>query len=169
LYKGDYTKRNELTGFLRYGLNIIKIEIKNEGVTTMEKLYLKYVVVLAVFSIVSLSANNSIANETGGVIGNSYMTFSFIDHRFDIDILTFEADGTFVMLRKDGVGTYTYNAPIFDIEWTTADGTTTYNFTGVSLVGLVIAGWGGELTTSTHGCRERGNYFFGINSDIIPD
>ena len=135
----------------------------------MRKLCLKCVVILAVFSFIGLPANNSIAQEIGGVVGNSYLTFLSIDDSFGLDVFSFEADGAFVMLRNDGVGTYQYTAPIFNVEWTSADGTTIHNFTGLSLVGLVIVGWEDEMMPSRHSGNWGGSFFVGIKRDLIPD
>jgi len=143
--------------------------IKRKELQMMQKLYLKCVVILAVISFIGLPTTNSIAQEVGGVVGNSYLTFLFIDDSFDLDVFSFEADGNFVMLRKDGVGTYQYNAPIFDVEWTSADETTTHNFTGLSLVGLIIVGWEDEMIPSWHHGNSGGSFFVGIKSNLIPD
>ncbi len=137
----------------------------------MKQLCIKGVFLLAIFSFIALPAHNSIAEETDGVTGNSYLTFLFIDNGFDVDIFTFEADGTFIMERRDGTGKYEYNAPIFEVEWTStdADGDTTYNFTGLSLVSLVIIGWEDEIMSSRHHGDGGSNFFVGIRSDLFPD
>ena len=135
----------------------------------MKKIFLKGFVFLAIFSFIALPIHNSIAEEIDGVAGNSYLTFLFMDCDFDLDIFTFEADGTFIMERKDGDGNYEYNAPIFEAEWKSADETTTYNFTGLSLVGSVIIGWENETISSRHHGDWGINFFVGIRSNLIPD
>jgi len=135
----------------------------------MKKIFLKGFVFLAIFSFISLPVNNSIAVEIDGVVGNSYLTFLFINYDFDLDIFTFEADGTFIMERKDGTGNYEYHAPLFEAEWKSTDETTTYNFTGLSLVSLVIIGWENEIISSSHHGDCEINFFVGIGSNLIPD
>ena len=131
---------------------------------------MKNIVVLAVFTLIALQAKAGVAHETDGVAGNSYLTFLSINQRFEIDIFTFGTDGTFIMERKDGTGTYEYDAPIFEAEWTSTDGAITYNFTGISLLSLVILGWeNGTIDTTCWHCNNRGNFFFGTISELIPD
>ncbi len=135
----------------------------------MKKLCTKSIMFLAVFSLIALPAKTGVAHETDGVAGNSYLTFFTIDQLFDIDIFTFGTDGTFIMERKDGNGNYEYHAPIFEAEWKSTDGTTTYNFTGLSLVSLVIIGWEDELSCSTHADESDCIFFVGIYNGIISD
>ena len=129
----------------------------------------KSIIFLALFCLSAFSISTVAAHEMDGIVGNSYITFLFIDKSFDLDIFTFETDGSFVMQRKDGTGVYEYNSPIFEAEWTSTDGSTTHNFMGVSLVSMVIIGWNDPITTSRHHGDWEGNFFVGIVSNLIPD
>ena len=121
-----------------------------------------------VFSMV-LPMHNSSAHERGGVVGNSYLTFLFAEDDFNLEIFTFDPEGTFVMKRSDGTGTYSYFAPIFDVEWTSTDSETTYSFTGISIASIVIIGWENTLLSSSYDDECDSVFFVGIKSDIFPD
>ena len=135
----------------------------------MNKLFPKIVFCLAFIFFIALPMYNSSAHEGGGVVGNSYLTFLFAEDDFNLEIFTFDSDGTFAMGKNDGTGTYSYFAPIFEVEWTSTDGDTTYNFTGISIVSTVIIGWEDTLLTSSHDDECDSIFFVGIESDIFPD
>ena len=107
----------------------------------MKKACLIVIMFCAVLSLVVIPIHNSISEEINGEESTSYLTFLFANDYFNIDVFTFGNDGTFTMQRKDGTGTYDYFAPLFEIEWTSTDGDIIYNFTGVSIMRLVIIGW----------------------------
>jgi hypothetical protein len=137
----------------------------------MEKrLFPKIVFCLAFIFFIALPMHNSIAHESGGVVGNSYLTFLFIEDDFNLEVFTFDSDGTFIMKRSDGTGTYSYFAPIFEVEWMSTEGDTTYNFTGLSIAGVVIIGWDNTLSpSSSHNDECDSVFFVGIESGIFPD
>ena len=117
---------------------------------------------------IAIPMQHSLAYEEGGVVGNSYLTFLFEEDDFKLEIFTFDSDGSFTMGRTDGTGTYSYFAPIFEVEWTSTEGDTAYNFTGISIVSTVIIGWEDTLLSPSHDECD-GVFFVGIESDIFPD
>lgn len=134
-----------------------------------KKPFPKIVFCLAFIFFTALPMYNSSAHEGGGVVGNSYLTFLFAEDDFNLEIFTFDSDGTFAMGKNDGTGTYSYFAPIFEVEWTSAEDDTTYAFTGISLVSTVIIGWEDTLSTSSHDDEYDSFFFVGIERDIFPD
>ena len=134
-----------------------------------KKPFPKIVFCLVFVFFVALPMHNSNAHEVGGVVGNSYLTFLFAEDDFNLEIFTFDSDGTFAMGKNDGTGTYSYFAPIFEVKWTSTDGDTTYNFTGISIVSTVIIGWEDTLLPSSHDDECDSIFFVGIESDIFPD
>ncbi len=134
-----------------------------------KKLFPKIVFCLVFVFFIALPMHNGSAHEGGGVVGNSYLTFLFTEDDFNLEIFTFDSDGTFTMERNDGTGTYSYFAPIFEVEWTSTDGDTTYNFTGISLVSIMIIGWEDTLLSPSHDDECDSVFFVGIESDIFPD
>ena len=134
-----------------------------------KKLFPKIVFYLVFVFCMALPIHHSSAHEEGGVVGKSYLTFLFAEDDFHLEIFTFDTDGTFTMKRNKGTGTYSYFAPIFEVEWTSTDGDMTYNFTGISLVSIVIIGWEDTLLSPSHDDECDGVFFVGIESDIFPD
>ena len=134
-----------------------------------KRLFPKIVFCLVFIFSIALPIHNSIAQERGGVIGKSYLTFLFIKDNFNLEIFTFDTDDTFVMQRSDGTGTYSYFAPMFEVEWISTDGATIYNLTGFSIAGVVIIGWDNTLSSSSHNDECDSVFFVGIESGIFPD
>lgn len=134
-----------------------------------KKLFSKMVYCLFFVFFIAIPMQHSIAYEGGGVVGNSYLTFLFSEDDFNLEIFSFDSDGSFTMGRTDGTGTYSYFAPIFEVEWTSTDGDTSYNFTGISIVSTVIIGWENTLLSPSHDDECDGVFFVGIESDIFPD
>lgn len=135
-----------------------------------KRLFPKIVFCLAFILFIALPMHNSIAAESGGVVGKSYLTFLFTEDEFNLEIFTFDSDGTFAMKRSDGTGIYSYLAPIFEVEWMSTDGDTNYNFTGISIAGIVIIGWDNTPFSSSSDDDECDSVFFvGIESNIFPD
>ena len=135
----------------------------------MKKTCMTGIMFCAVLCLTALPIHNSIAEGIDEEESTSYLTFLFANDYFNIDVFTFGNDGTFTMQRKDGTGTYDYFAPLFEIEWTSADGDTIYNFTGVSIVRLVIIGWEDKLSCSIHADESDCIFFVGISNGIISD
>ena len=135
----------------------------------MKKACMVGIMFCAILSLVVIPMHNSIAEEINEEESTSYLTFLFANDYFNIDVFTFGNDGTFTMQRKDGTGTYDYFAPLFEIEWTSTDGDTIYNFTGVSIMRLVIIGWEDEVSCSTHADESDCIFFVGISNGIISD
>ena len=129
----------------------------------------KIVFCLAFLFFIAVPVHSASAHERGGVVGNSYLTFLFTEDDFNLEIFTFDADGTFAMKRRDGTGTYSYFPPIFEAEWTSAGGATRYNFTGLSIAGIVIIGWEDAQPPSSQSDGCDGIFFVGIESTVFPD
>jgi hypothetical protein len=132
------------------------------------RLFPKTVFCLAVILFLALPMHNS-AHAGGGVVGKSYLTFLFLQDDFTLELFTFDSDGTFGMMkRSEGTGTYSYFAPMFEVEWMSTDGDTAYNFTGISIAGIVIIGWDGTPSPAfSDACDSV--FFVGIESKIFPD
>jgi hypothetical protein len=137
----------------------------------MKKLCTTCVVFLFFFYFSTFTNSNCFAAETEGVTGVSYLTY--IDHPPYFDILAFNSDGTFDMtLRgpgKEGECTYSDNDILFSATWTSADGNVTYDISGISLVSLVIWGWGDVSEISGNETDTDNIFFVGIMSGLFPD
>ena len=142
----------------------------------MKNLCIKGVFFLALFAFITLPPSNCFAAEVEGVEGITYLTF--LTRSPYMDLFSFEDNGNIFkmeLLEKEleGAGTYEDLGVIFTAEWTSTDETdesTTYNFTGLSFVSLVIMGTG-ERTVTSEGEEDDTDKvrFFGIMSGLIPD
>ena len=132
----------------------------------MKKMCVRAGMLLVVLSLVTLPVFTSIAEEMNEE-DTSYLTFLFAADFFNIDVFTFGDDGTFVMQRKEGTGTYDYFAPLFEAEWTSADGDTTYSFAGVAIMRLVVIGWEDKPSCSAYADESDCIFFVGIYNGIL--
>ena len=133
----------------------------------MKKICMIASMFFVVLSLVAIPIYSSIAEEINEGESTSYLTFLFADDYFNIDIFTFENDGTFVMQRQDGTGTYNFFTPLFEVDWTSADGNTTYNFVGVAIMRLVVIGWEDIPSCSVYADENDCIFFVGIYNGII--
>jgi hypothetical protein len=135
----------------------------------VKKLFITALLLLTLFS-VPLNGN-SFAAEMEGVGGGTYLTF--LNRTPYLDQFSFEEGGAFHMaiLEKEieGQGTYDDLGVLFTAEWTSTDQNTTYDFSGLSFVGLVIMGYGKRTVTSGDDEGSDSMQFFGLQSDLIPD
>ena len=139
----------------------------------MKKLCVKNIIILAILTFTVLPGIDCYAAEVKGVKGGEYLTFLMTSHSENIDLLTFNKDGTFSMAlleeEIDGSGTYTDFEVLFSAKWESTDGKTTYKLIGVSLVSLVIIGTG-EKTVADGDDTDTDNIsFLGIWSSLIPN
>jgi len=139
----------------------------------MKKLCVKNIIILAIVTFTVLPSIDCYAAEVQGVKGGEYLTFLMISHSENIDLLTFNKDGTFSMAlleeEIDGSGTYTDFEVLFSAKWESTDGKTTYKLIGVSLVSLVIIGTG-EKTVIDGGDTDTDDIsFLGVWSSLIPN
>ena len=136
----------------------------------MKKLFITSFLLVTLFS---LSLNgNCCAAEVAGVEGGTYLTF--LNRSPYLDQFAFEEGGnTFHMaiLEKEteGEGTYDDLGVLFTAEWTSTDGNTTYDISGLSFVSLVIMGYGKRTVISGNEKDTDTVQFFGLQSDLIPD
>lgn len=133
----------------------------------MKKTLMMVSMFFVILSLVAMPISNSIAEEINGEESTSYLTFLSAGDSFNIDIFTFGNDGTFVMQRKEGTGTYDYFTPLFEAEWTSADGNITYSFVGIAIMRLVIIGWEDEPSCSAYADESDCAFFVGIYNGIL--
>ena len=138
----------------------------------MKKFFATGIFFLTLFSFTALPHGNCFAAEVEGVEGVTYLTF--LNRTPYLDQFSFEEEGSafhMAVLEKDieGEGTYEDLGVLFTAEWTSTEGDTTYEFSGLSFVGLVIIGNGKRTVTSGDDEDIDNIQFFGLRSDLIPD
>jgi hypothetical protein len=130
------------------------------------------VIVLALSFFMWIPHHTCDAAKVEGVEGNSYLTFLISTFNLYLDIISFK-EGTFSMALLEeqigGSGEYTDREVLYTAEWTSTDGNTKYNFTGISIVSLVTFGIGEKTVPSGNATDTDQFNFVGILSTLIPD
>ena len=137
----------------------------------MKKFFMTIFLFLFLCALTVLPYSSCVAAEIEAVTGNSYLTYCSVSP--SIDSFIFDEDGTFSrpVLENEiaGEGTYEDQGLIFLAEWTSDDENTTYNFTGISLVSLLIIGSGNKKVIEDDETDNDSLYFIGIRGEAIPD
>lgn len=130
------------------------------------------VVLLALSFFICIPHHTCDAAKVEGVEGNSYLAFLISTFDLYLDIISFK-EGTFSMALLEeqigGSGEYTDSEVLYTAEWTSTDGNTKYNFTGISIVSLVTFGIGDKTVPSGDATDTDQFHFVGILSTLIPD
>jgi hypothetical protein len=137
----------------------------------MKKFFMASFLLLFLCSLTLLPHSSCFAAEIEAVTGNSYLTYCTVSPT--IDTFIFDEDGTFrrpvLENETEGEGTYQDQGLVFLVNWASDDGDTTYNFTGISLVSLIIIGTGNKKVIEDDETDTDSLYFIGIRGEAIPD
>jgi len=138
----------------------------------MKKFFATVIFFLALFSFTILPHSNTLAAEIEGVEGISYLVF--LSEPPFTDIFSFEqGTDTFHMEvreeKTEGAGTYSDHGVLFSADWTSTDENTSYSFTGISIVSMVIIGGGEKTVISGSSTKTSEVFFVGILSTLFPD
>ena len=133
----------------------------------MKKILITSVLSLSLLALIFLPQSSSFAADIEAVTGNTYLTFISVAPY--VSTFIFDDDGTFSMSGLPGEGTYDDLDFMFNANWESDDGDTTYTVTGISLVGMVILGWIERREVDGDDVDNDSLYFVGILGAAIPD
>ena len=133
----------------------------------MKKILITSVLSLSLLSLIFLPHSSSFAADIEAVTGNTYLTFISVAPY--VATYVFDDDGTFSMGGLPGQGTYEDLEFMFNANWESDDGDTTYVINGISLVGMVILGWIEREEVKSGDIDKDSLYFVGILGSVIPD
>jgi len=138
----------------------------------MKKFFATGLFFVALSSFTILPHSTTLAAEIEGVEGISYLVF--LSELPFTDLFSFEeGTDTFHMAlleeKIEGAGTYSDHGVLFSANWTSADETISYSFTGISIVSMVIVGGGEKSVISGSSTKTSEVFFVGILSILFPD
>lgn len=138
----------------------------------MKKFFATGIFYLALFSFTVLPHSTILAAEIAGVEGISYLVF--LSEPPFTEIFSFEeGTDTFHMEireeKTEGAGTYSDHGVLFSADWVSTNENTSYSFTGISIVSMVILGGGEKMVVSDSSTKTSEVFFVGILSKLFPD